>query len=86
MNTYMYKYNCRKWWGMKNGIRNFYIDESNDEDIKDIEKLIITDIKRVIKSDECDIELLQKFNIVIKPLNMYAPMVKFPSSMDNTIK
>ena len=82
MNTYMYKYNCNKWWGNKTGIRNFYIDESKDTDIKNIDELIIADIQKITKSNECDIELLQKFNIVIKPLNMYAPMVKFPSSIE----
>jgi hypothetical protein len=78
----MYSYECKKWFRNVKGIRNYYIDENNDKDIKLIENYVLEDIESNTNSKHCKIEILQKFNITIKPLEMYASMVKFPSSIN----
>jgi hypothetical protein len=61
LTCYTYRYACDRWWGEAEGVRNFACDGSKEEVIAEGKKTAM----RVTGSDNCKIELLHTFYMVI---------------------
>lgn len=81
MNTYMYKFKCEKWYGFKEGLRNIHAENNTDE--IDVEELARNDAKSFANSGNCDVALLQKFFVTVKPVKNYAALASIPFTVNN---
>ena len=61
LTCYNYRYTCDRWWGDAVGVRNFACDGCKEEVIAEGKKTAM----RVTGSDNCKIELLHTFYMVI---------------------
>ena len=77
----MYKFKSEKWYGHKEGLRNIHAEHTTSE--SDIEKLALTDAELFAKSDNCEIALLQKFFVTVKPIKNYAALASIPFTVNN---
>ena len=78
MDAYLYSYECKKWWGKVNGLRNIHNNQNlSDEDILDVIK---KDASQVSGSKTCDISLLLKYKLAINDINTYTDITKIPFS------
>jgi len=62
LTCYNYRYSCDRWWGDAVGVRNIACDGTEEEVIAEGKKTSM----RVTGSDNCKIELLEKFYMVIE--------------------
>jgi len=62
LTCYNYRYTCDRWWGDAVGVRNIACDGSVEEVISEGKKTAM----RITGSDNCRIELLEKFYMIIK--------------------
>jgi len=86
MNVYMYKYNCKRWYGDVTGLRNFHTHRDNNgkqHTDEDILKLVTEDAKKLSGSRTCDVDLLEKFYVTIKTEKNYAAITSIPFTVDN---
>ena len=82
MDMYMYTYNCKRWYGNVNGFKNLHVN-TNIEDEKDVIKLAKKDANKFTGSKTCDVSLLQKFHVNIKPIKNYAALTSIPVSIQS---
>ena len=66
---HVYHYNCERWYGKVKGIANILTKKGTSEDT--IQDLIIQDAKTITGSQTCESDLLQKYEILIKPIKTY---------------
>jgi len=62
LTCYNYRYTCDRWWGDAVGVRNISCDGSVKEVIAEGKKTAM----RITGSDNCRIELLEKFYMIIE--------------------
>lgn len=74
MHGYLYHYKCSRWYGEQRGLKNIFVSDHPKENL-DIVTLARQDAKKTTGSETCDIQLLQKFNILIKPVTTYSSLV-----------
>jgi len=61
LTCYNYHYSCDRWWGSAVGMRNISCDGTIEEVIAEGKKTAM----RVTGSDNCRIEILEKFHMII---------------------
>ena len=72
MDFYMYKSTCPRWYGIENYIRHIVVSKDTSE----------TNVKQQAKqmantftgSKTCDIQLIQKYHMIIQPKKSYAAL------------
>ncbi len=72
MDFYMYKSTCPRWYGIENDIRHIVVAKDTSE----------TNVKQQAKqmansftgSKTCDIQLIQKYHMIIQPKKSYAAL------------
>ena len=79
MDTYLYKYNCPKWWGHTSGLRNINSEQDETEE-KVIEKAKEYE-NWANSSKNCNIALLQKYRISIENLKNYSALTNIPMNI-----
>ena len=88
MDVYMYKYNCPRWWGYSQGLRNMNTGNITSED--EVVELAKQDANNYTGSKSCNISLLQKFHVTMKSVKNYAALTGIPfstptnNSLENT--
>jgi hypothetical protein len=69
MDFYMYKYSCSTWLGTYNNINHIVVNpKTSENDVKEIAKNISNNHTG---SQNCDINLLQKYKMIILPEKCY---------------
>ena len=65
----MYKYVCNRWYGKVNDVRHLAVKEQTP--INQVKQTMINNSKKISGSGTCDVFLLQKFHLEVKPLESY---------------
>ena len=79
MDIYMYQYKCPRWYRTITGFRNLYVEEKkNETEVIDIAK---QESNKLSGSKSCSVNLLQKFNVLIKPIKNYPALVSIPLTL-----
>ena len=66
---YSYSYKCPRWYGNVNGVNNIFVeDDQTEENVKDLAK---NQMNTKTGSQTCDIQLLNKFDLVVKSVKTY---------------
>lgn len=78
MDFYMYKYNCKRWYGIVTDVRHITVNDETTED--HVQKIVTNHAKILSGSKTCDIQLLQKYNMIIKPVKTYVSVTSLPFS------
>ena len=73
MDIYTYRYKCKRWYGNVTGTRNLYLEGSIVP-----EEAAKKDAKSVSGSGDCDIQLIQKFTMVVTDVETYPAMACQP--------
>ena len=68
---YLYKYHCKKWWGQTQNVRYLQVPQSQKN--TNVYDAALQDAKLISGSNLCDVSILQKFSVSIKPLAMFTP-------------
>ena len=73
---YSYKYKCPRWYGYEKGVKNIFIKNLDDSNIKEI---ATNEANEITGSKNCNIDLLNKFEISIKSIETYPSLtgIKF---------
>jgi hypothetical protein len=66
---YIYHYKCQRWYGKVNGFTSILTRKGLSEE--NIQEMIHKDALMKSGSETCDNELIQKYEILIKPLKTY---------------
>ena len=74
MHGYLYHYKCSRWYGEQRGLKNIFVSDQSKENL-DVVSLARQDAQKTTGSDTCDVQLLQKFDIVIRPIATYSSLV-----------
>lgn len=82
MDTYLYKYECPRWWGTVSGVKNVYFTEPNDDEKKVIDILQKKENEST-GSRTCNVKLLQKLKISIESVKNYGGLATIPMSVEN---
>jgi len=82
---YLYKYHCKKWWGQTQNVRYLQVPHSQKKEISIYDEAL-KDAKIISGSNLCDVSILQKFSVSIKPLEMFTPTHKMLSLTQTIIK
>ena len=78
MDFYMYKYNCQRWYGNVSDVRHLTVnDKTTEEEVKQIAE---KHSKIFSGSKTCDIQLLQKYHMIVKPEKTYVSLTSLPFS------
>lgn len=78
MDFYMYKYNCQRWYGTVSDVRHMTVNDSTTEE--EVKKIANTFAKKLSGSQTCDIQLLQKYHMIVKPEKTYVSLTSLPFS------
>lgn len=81
MNVYTYHYNCPRWYGTVSGTRNLYLEGNVHP-----EEAIRRDAASMSGSEDCDIQLVQKFTMVIQDVETFPSMAALPLHKYNVLK
>ena len=72
MDFYMYKSSCSRWWATQNDIRHIVVaKDTKEEDVKEQAKQTANTLTG---SKTCDIQLIQKYHMIIQPKKSYAAL------------
>ena len=72
MDFYMYKLTCPRWYGIENDIRHIVVSkETNEDKVKEQAKQTANTITG---SKTCNIQLIQKYHMIIQPKKSYAAL------------
>jgi len=69
MDYYMYKYVCKKWYGQVKDVRHLAVKDQTP--INQVKQNMIENSKKLSGSGTCNVFLLQKFHLEVKPLESY---------------
>ena len=73
MDVYTYHYTCRRWYGNITGMRNLYL-----EGLTPPEQAAQKDAKMATGSTTCDVQLIQKFKMVVTDVETFPAMACQP--------
>jgi len=73
MDVYTYHYTCQRWYGEVTGTRNLYLENSMPP-----EQAAQKDAKMANNSSVCDIQLIQKFKMVVTDVETFPAMACQP--------
>ena len=73
MEVYTYHYNCKRWYGNVAGTRNLYLEGTVHP-----EEAAREDAKTITGSSECDIQLVQKFTMMVTDVETFPAMACLP--------
>lgn len=72
MDFYMYKSLCPRWYGVENNIRHIVVAKDTTElNVKQQAKQMAN---AITGSKTCDIQLIQKYHMIIQPKKSYAAL------------
>ena len=72
MDFYMYKSLCPRWYGVKDNIRHIVVAKDTTElNVKQQAKQMAN---AITGSKTCDIQLIQKYHMIIQPKKSYAAL------------
>ncbi len=82
MDFYMYKSSCPRWYGIENDIRHIVVAKDTREDnVKEQAKKMANTITG---SKSCNIQLIQKYHMIIQPKKSYAALTHLTFHGQNT--
>ena len=84
MNVYLYKYNCKRWYGNESGLRNMYTE--SEMAIQDVTLNATKEAKLISGSNTCDISLILKYKLSIESTETYSNITKIPFIENKDIK
>ena len=71
-NLYSYKYNCPRWYGTLQGVKNLYINKKEKElSHEQVIKMAKNQSNTFSGSNSCSVTLLNKFDVSIKSVETY---------------
>ena len=72
MDFYMYKATCPRWYAIQNDIRHIVVaKDTEEEDVKEQAKQTAN---ALTGSKTCNIQLIQKYHMIIQPKKSYAAL------------
>jgi len=72
MDFYMYKSTCPRWWAIQNDIRHIVVTkDTKEEEVKEQAKQTANTLTG---SKTCNIQLIQKYHMIIQPKKSYAAL------------
>jgi len=72
MDFYMYKSSCPRWWAIQNDIRHIVVaKDTKEEEVKEQAKQTANTLTG---SKTCNIQLIQKYHMIIQPKKSYAAL------------
>ena len=72
MDFYMYKSSCPRWYAIQNDIRHIVVSkDTKEEDVKEQAKQTANTLTG---SKTCNIQLIQKYHMIIQPKKSYAAL------------
>lgn len=72
MDFYMYKATCPRWYGIEQNIQHIVIaKDTKEEEVKEQAKLTANTLTG---SKTCNIQLIQKYHMIIQPKKSYAAL------------
>ena len=81
MDCYMYKSICPRWWGITVNVNHIVVKENTPEnDVIEQAKLTSNALSG---SKTCDINLIQKYHMIIEPKTTYPAMTQLIHGNDN---
>ena len=82
MDFYMYKSLCPRWYGTENNIRHIVVaKDTSEENVKEQAKQMANSFTG---SKTCDIQLIQKYHMIIQPRKSYAALTHLTFHGNNT--
>tara|TARA_E500000178_G_C16662001_1_gene591043 strand:- start:306 stop:587 length:282 start_codon:yes stop_codon:yes gene_type:complete len=81
MDFYMYESICSSWFGNLKNVRNIIIPKNITED--EVIKKAKESSKILTGSTKCDINLLQKYHMMIYPLKSFSSLTKIEFHNNN---
>ena len=82
MDFYMYKASCPRWWAVQNDIRHIVVTkDTKEDDVKEQAKLTANTLTG---SKTCNIQLIQKYHMIIQPKKSYAALTHLTFHGQNT--
>jgi len=78
----MYKSSCPRWWAIQNDIRHIVVTkDTKEDDVKEQAKLTANTLTG---SKTCNIQLIQKYHMIIQPKKSYAALTHLTFHGQNT--
>ncbi len=82
MDFYMYKSSCPRWYATQNDIRHIVVaKDTKEEDVKEQAKQTANTLTG---SKTCNIQLIQKYHMIIQPKKSYAALTHLTFHGQNT--
>ena len=82
MDFYMYKSSCPRWYALQNDIRHIVVaKDTKEEDVKEQAKQTANNLTG---SKTCNIQLIQKYHMIIQPKKSYAALTHLTFHGQNT--
>ena len=82
MDFYMYKSSCPRWWAIQNDIRHIVVaKDTKEEEVKEQAKQTANTLTG---SKTCNIQLIQKYHMIIQPKKSYAALTHLTFHGQNT--
>jgi hypothetical protein len=82
MDFYMYKSSCPRWYALQNDIRHIVVaKDTKEEDVKEQAKQTANTLTG---SKTCNIQLIQKYHMIIQPKKSYAALTHLTFHGQNT--
>ena len=82
MDFYMYKSSCSRWWATQNDIRHIVVaKDTKEEEVKEQAKQTANTLTG---SKTCNIQLIQKYHMIIQPKKSYAALTHLTFHGQNT--
>jgi hypothetical protein len=72
MDFYMYKSSCPRWYALQNDIRHIVVAKDTKED--DVKEQAKQTANTLTGSKTCNIQLIQKYHMIIQPKKSYAAL------------
>ena len=82
MDFYMYKSSCPRWWAIQNDIRHIVVAKDTKED--DVKEQAKQTANTLTGSKTCNIQLIQKYHMIIQPKKSYAALTHLTFHGQNT--
>jgi hypothetical protein len=82
MDFYMYKSSCPRWYALQNDIRHIVVaKDTKEEEVKEQAKQTANTLTG---SKTCNIQLIQKYHMIIQPKKSYAALTHLTFHGQNT--
>jgi hypothetical protein len=82
MDFYMYKSSCPRWYALQNDIRHIVVAKDTKED--DVKEQAKQTANTLTGSKTCNIQLIQKYHMIIQPKKSYAALTHLTFHGQNT--